>query len=119
MPGAEFLWVYIMECTNGHFYTGMANDLSERFRLHREGRSGSRYTRSFRPVNIAACWKVYEERGPVMKVEACIKGMSRSAKESLVTRPGTLKKAVTEKYGTGFNIVTCSSREREGINKSA
>jgi len=46
----ELPWyVYIMECRDGSFYTGITNDLERRCQQHNEG-LGARYTRARRPV---------------------------------------------------------------------
>ena len=42
-------WVYIVECADGTFYTGITTDLERRVAEHNEG-TGARYTRSRRPV---------------------------------------------------------------------
>jgi putative endonuclease len=85
-----FYWIYILRMANGSYYTGYARDLAARFRTHRRGR-GARITRSFSPVCIAACWRLYSGRAAAMRIEAWIKGRSRQAKQSLVDRPETLK----------------------------
>ena len=44
-------FVYIIECSDGSFYTGITNDLERRQQQHNEG-TASRYTRSRRPVTL-------------------------------------------------------------------
>jgi putative endonuclease len=74
--------VYILECLDGTYYTGMTNDMEARFRAHSEGR-GARYTRA-RGVKCV----VYQEggltRSDALKREAAIKKLSRKEKERLV-----------------------------------
>lgn len=43
------MYVYILECENGNFYTGIAKDLKKRLTNHA---SGSKYTRANKPVKL-------------------------------------------------------------------
>jgi putative endonuclease len=75
-------YCYILECSDGTYYTGLTTDPERRLRLHNRGR-GARYTRSRRPVRL-----VYVEEQPdrssAMRREIQIKRMSREAKEKLI-----------------------------------
>ena len=92
MGGKEqaFYWVYMLRLANGSYYTGYARDLVGRVRAHRSGR-GAKITRSFTPVAIAACWKLYSGKGAAMRAEAWIKSRSRSVKQDLIDHPELLK----------------------------
>ena len=82
-------FVYILEMENGSFYTGYTDDLAARWAKHASGR-GAKFTRAFRPVRIAACWKVCGVKGEAMRVEAFIKSLARSVKDALVAKPSSL-----------------------------
>ncbi|MDC4205132.1 MAG: GIY-YIG nuclease family protein [Candidatus Manganitrophus sp.] len=74
--------VYIIECSDRTFYTGITNDLARRLAQHNTGRA-SRYTRTRRPVQI-----IYQERC-ISRSEAsirewAIKSLSRREKEKLI-----------------------------------
>jgi len=75
-------YCYILECSDGTYYTGWTTDPQRRLRQHTLG-SGARYTRSRRPVRL-----VYVEEQPdrssAMRREFRIKRMSREAKEKLI-----------------------------------
>ena len=43
--------LYILQCSDGSFYTGITNDLERRFKMHQAGKA-SRYTRSHGPVEM-------------------------------------------------------------------
>ena len=43
--------LYILQCSDGSFYTGITNNLERRFKMHQAGRA-SRYTRSHGPVEM-------------------------------------------------------------------
>jgi len=81
-PGA--VWsLYILECRDGSFYTGVTTDIDRRLRMHQEG-AASRYTRTRRPVLL-----VYKEecgtRSLALEREWAVKALSRQRKEELIT----------------------------------
>jgi putative endonuclease len=82
-------WIYILNCSNNTYYTGITTDLVRRFQEHQAGTAKCKYTRSFKPVNIAQCWSV-KGSNAALKVEKFIKKMSRKAKDRLVTQPHLL-----------------------------
>jgi len=75
--------VYIVECSDGTFYTGIAADVARRTREHNESPKGARYTRARRPVRL-----VYREEHPdkssALKREYAIKKLSRLQKSVLI-----------------------------------
>jgi putative endonuclease len=77
--------VYILNCADGSFYTGVTTDVARRIRQHNgEIVGGARYTRVRRPVAIA--WQqACDSRSQACQYEAQIKALSRSAKERLIT----------------------------------
>jgi len=44
-------YIYIIECSNGKYYTGSTNDLDKRLAQHQEG-LGANFTRKFLPFNL-------------------------------------------------------------------
>lgn len=76
--------VYILECADGSFYTGIARDLGRRVRQHNgEQAGGSRYTRSRRPVRLL--WsEAASDRSAALQREAAIKRLDRMAKLRLI-----------------------------------
>jgi len=44
-PNKEQWYVYILECKNGSFYTGVTNNLKKRMKTHAEGK-GSKYVKA-------------------------------------------------------------------------
>jgi putative endonuclease len=77
--------LYILECSDGSFYTGVTPDIDNRLRKHQEG-TASRYTRTRRPVVL-----VYREecgsRSRSLVRECEVKSLSRQRKEELIGRP--------------------------------
>ena len=75
-------YCYILECSDGTYYTGWSTDPERRLREHNNG-AGARYTRSRRPVRL-----VYLEEMPdkssALKRERAIKALPRLKKQKLV-----------------------------------
>jgi putative endonuclease len=75
-------YCYILECSDGTYYTGWTTDPERRLRQHNRG-NGARYTRARRPVRL-----VYVEEQPdrssAMRREIRIKRMRREAKGKLI-----------------------------------
>lgn len=83
-------FVYILECSNGSLYTGYTADIKKRFDEHIDGREGAKFTRSFKPVRVAASWKIHGERGEAMHVEAFIKSLKKDQKTAITADPESL-----------------------------
>lgn len=77
-------FLYILECCDGSFYTGITNDLTQRLKKHEDGKA-SRFTRTRRPVKM-----IYQEdcrdRARALVRECAVKALSRQKKEALVGR---------------------------------
>ena len=75
-------YCYIVECSDGTYYTGWTTDPSRRVATHNKGR-GAKYTKMRLPVKL-----VYVEEQPdrvsAMKRELAIKRLGRVGKEKLV-----------------------------------
>lgn len=99
-------YIYIIECTNGHFYTGYTNDIEKRYADHLAGKA-SKYTRSFRPVRVAACWGFCGDKGLAMRVEAFVKRSGREKKVLLVQNPGLLRDFVRGGLGVDVEFYVC------------
>ena len=85
-------WVYILNCSNGSYYTGYTNDLTRRYQQHLDGTGKCKYTRSFKPLSIAQCWLVADDKTVAMEIERYIKKLSREQKEQLLLYPKRLTK---------------------------
>ena len=75
-------FVYLLRCSDDSLYCGWTTDVDRRLAAHRAG-SASRYTRSRRPVELAAVIAV-ADRSAALREEARIKRLSRAAKLELV-----------------------------------
>ena len=77
-------YCYILECSDGSYYTGWSTDPERRLIQHNRG-AGARYTRSRRPVRL-----VYVEELPdkvaALKRERAIKALKRAKKQELIKK---------------------------------
>ena len=83
-------FLYILECQNGSFYTGYTKDIERRYQEHLDGSPKCKYTRSFPPKRIAACWEMECSLAEVLKHERLIKRLSKLQKSKLIQSPETL-----------------------------
>ena len=90
MRGQAYYWVYIIHCNNDTYYTGYTHNLAKRYQAHVTGQGKCKYTRSFKPLSLAQCWKIKGDKALAMKFERQIKQLSRQEKEKLITRPSKL-----------------------------
>jgi putative endonuclease len=88
-------FVYILECKDKSFYTGITSDLARRFKQHKSG-NGGRYTRMCGVKRL-----VYHEpagsRSDALKREAQIKTWPRLKKMALVSGQKAVLKKITRK----------------------
>lgn len=76
-------YVYILECSDGTFYTGITTDLKRRVREHNQTKLGAKYTRVRRPVKLVyheSC----ENRSDAGKSEYRLRKLPRRSKVELV-----------------------------------
>lgn len=75
-------YTYIVECSDGTFYTGWTNDLDRRIDAHNSGK-GAKYTKTRRPVTLVY-YEMFETKEEAMRREYEIKQYSRRQKEKLI-----------------------------------
>ena len=75
--------MYVLECADGSYYTGVTNNLLRRLEQHRAGKA-SKYTRGRLPIRLACALGAWPTRGPALKLEASIKAMTRLQKQELI-----------------------------------
>lgn len=76
--------VYVLRCKDGSLYTGSTKDLEKRVHAHNNLKSGAKYTRARRPVELVyseICASFSEARSR----EAAIKRLTREEKLSLIS----------------------------------
>jgi putative endonuclease len=76
-------FIYLLECSDGSFYTGQTRSLALRLRQHNAGEGGS-YTRIRTPVELVYT-EAHVTRAEAMRKEREIKKLSRKEKRELIT----------------------------------
>ncbi len=78
----ELWYLYILECDDGNFYTGITKDLQRRLQQHITGK-GAKYTRSHGAVEMVYT-ENYLNRSEATIREMAIKKLSRVRKQKLI-----------------------------------
>ena len=78
--------VYILECSDGSYYTGSAADLSQRLRQHEQGAVPSSYTYGRRPVRLLWASEECKNYSQALRWEKQIKGLESSKETSFNSR---------------------------------
>jgi putative endonuclease len=79
-------YVYLLRCADDSLYCGWTTDVERRVAAHGAG-TGSRYTRSRLPIELAAVFEV-ADRSAALREEARIKRLPRAAKLDLISAAG-------------------------------
>ena len=75
-------FVYIVECSNGTYYTGYTNNLDNRIKLHNNGH-GAKYLRGKAPIKLVYA-KEYKYYKNALTAEKNLKKLTRKRKEGLI-----------------------------------
>jgi len=81
-PESVSWYVYIVECHDRTYYTGITTDIARRISEHNHSPKGAKYTRARRPVVLRYVEK-YEEKRVALRREMAIKKMKRTEKSAL------------------------------------
>ena len=79
----KFMFVYILECADDTYYTGVTNNPELRTERHNAGIKPSSYTFTRRPVNLVFQLMVSSPRQAIA-FEKKIKKWSRAKKQALI-----------------------------------
>ena len=77
--------VYVVRCSDGSLYTGIARCIEKRIDEHNSKATGAKYTRQRRPVKLVYS-ESYDSRSLASKREAAIKNMKKQEKELLISK---------------------------------
>ena len=76
---SDTVWqLYLLECRDGSFYTGITNRLQERIEAHNDGK-GAKYTRGRGPVKLLYSVEC-ENQSEALKKEFLVKKLSKKKK---------------------------------------
>ncbi len=86
------MWcVYMIRCSDASLYTGATTDVERRFREHKEGKVGAKYTKAKIPVSVVYV-ESCDSRSTAQIREAQIKKLTKPEKELLVKSQKKLTK---------------------------
>ena len=94
-------YVYILQCSDGSYYTGVTNNPEKRLAQHNSGQDSNAYVFRRRPAKLV--WQAdFTDPNTAIEKEKQIKGWSRAKKEALIhgefqLLPVLSKKAFTKK----------------------
>ncbi len=80
----NFYYVYILQCADDSYYTGVTNNLESRLIQHNKGYVQNCYTFKKRPVILKYSVQMNSIEQAIL-LEKQIKGWSRKKKEALIT----------------------------------
>lgn len=75
---SEPWFVYVLECERGKLYTGITNNVQQRFDKHAAGK-GAHFTKLNKPLRILA-FNLYPSKSAAAKIEYMLKQSSREIK---------------------------------------
>lgn len=79
----KLLYVYILECSDGTYYTGVTNNPDRRLIIHNMGLNKEAYTFSRRPLKMVYC-EAFKDYNSALEWETRIKKWGRKKKEALI-----------------------------------
>lgn len=77
------MYVYILKCSDNTYYTGVTNDLEERFEQHNQGLHVNSYTFTRRPLEIVF-YEIFNSPIKAIAFEKKIKKWGKQKKEALI-----------------------------------
>ena len=83
MKPVKYLYVYILKCSDGTYYTGITNNLEHRLNQHNEGINSEAYTYARTPVELVF-YELFTDYNLAIEWETRIKKWSAKKKEALI-----------------------------------
>jgi predicted GNAT superfamily acetyltransferase len=74
--------LYVVQCSDGTLYTGIARDVQKRVAQHNAGK-GAAYTKVRRPVRLLAAWQ-FADKSSALRAELAFKAQTRVEKLQLI-----------------------------------
>jgi putative endonuclease len=85
-------FVYILECADTTYYTGITTNLEKRLHQHNHTKLGAKYTSIRRPVKLIYS-EESENRSSASKREYAIKKLTRTQKSTLIKNQKSSKES--------------------------
>ena len=93
----KFYYVYILECNDESYYTGVTNSLEERVVQHESGYVVTCYTFKRRPLKLV--WSIQiNDINQAIALEKQIKGWSRKKKKAFINEEWDKLKLLSKNY---------------------
>ena len=80
---SEFLYVYLLKCSDGTYYTGVTNNLERRLHDHTSGHKTDAYTYTRRPIELVWSHRI-SGKMEAIAFEKRLKKWSKAKKEALI-----------------------------------
>jgi putative endonuclease len=79
----KFMYVYILECSDGTYYTGVTNNIERRLNEHQSGCIRDSYTYNRRPVKLVY-HEIFNDPSYAITYEKKLKKWSQTKKKALI-----------------------------------
>ena len=90
-------YTYMLRCSDGSIYTGVAADLEKRMKVHfSQDEEFAKYTKSHHPLKLERAWQS-ENRSSAQKLEYRIKSLTKMQKEELIASPEKIDVIISQK----------------------
>ncbi|MCB9223097.1 MAG: GIY-YIG nuclease family protein [Crocinitomicaceae bacterium] len=109
-------FVYILECSDKSYYTGVTNDLELRIREHQTGIKKDSYTYTRRPIKLVF-YHVFSDPNQAISFEKKVKGWRRAKKEALINDDWEKLPDLSRNYTEFKNGLSCHPEPVEGQAK--
>jgi putative endonuclease len=87
--------VYLLRCSDGSLYTGIATDVSRRLAEHAQGDKGAKYLRGRGPLELVYHREI-GDRSLASKIEYRLKRLPKEYKEDLARLPARIEELVNQ-----------------------
>lgn len=75
-------YTYMIRCIDNSIYTGITNNIEERFNKHISG-TGAKYTKSHKPEKLEIVWRS-KDKSLACKLEYQLKHLTKQQKEDII-----------------------------------
>ena len=76
-------YLYVLQCSDGTYYTGVTTDIDRRVNEHNTSNRGAKYTKSRRPTRVVYFLE-YDDRSSAQKAEYNFKRLTRKQKKETI-----------------------------------
>ncbi len=95
-------YVYILECSDKSYYTGVTNNIDKRVGQHFTSFGQNTYVSNRLPAKLAYCCECHDIKQAIA-FEKQIKGWTRKKKEALINGNFDLLKELSKSYSKRFS----------------